>query len=105
MTFWEFKNLVAMDGRALISSGGSGRGLFVRLLTDFNTQVIFFFRLCTYLKSKKLRAFGLFFPTLLWYRHLICKFGIQLQPCTAVVGGRFLCTPVVLSSISSEKMY
>ena len=86
MTFKEFRNLVAMDQHALTRLG-SGHGLLVRLMFNFDTQVTFFFRLCSYLKSRKFRAFGLYYPVLMLYRHIMYKTGIQLPPGTPVGGG------------------
>ena len=86
MTFREFRHLVAMDQQALTRLG-SGHGLLIRLMFNFDTQVTFFFRLCSYLKSKKSRAFGLYYPVLMLYRHIMYKTGIQLPPGTPVGGG------------------
>lgn len=86
MTFGEFRQLVAMDQHALTRLGGR-HGLLIRLMFNFDTQVTFFFRLCSYLKSKKFRAFGLYYPVLLLYRHIMYKTGIQLPPGTPVGGG------------------
>ena len=86
MTWKEFKKLVVMDQTALTRLGGQ-HGLFIRLLFNFDTQVTFWFRMCSYLKTKKFRAFGLYYPVLMLYRHIMYKTGIQLPPGTPVGGG------------------
>ena len=86
MRFSEFCMLVKMDQLALTRLGAN-HGLFIRILFNFDTQVTFFFRLCSYLKTKKYRALGLYYPFFLLYRHIMYKTGIQLPPGTPIEGG------------------
>jgi len=86
MLFSEFRELVKKDQLALTRLGAN-HGLFVRILFNFDTQVTFFFRLCSYLKTKKFRALGLYYLFFFIYRHIMYKTGIQLPPCTPVGGG------------------
>lgn len=75
-----------MDQQSLTNMG-SNRSFLVRILFNFNAKTTFYFRLCSYLRTKSLYGFGLYFFALLIYRHIMYKTGIQLPPSTRVGGG------------------
>ena len=87
--FNEFKNLrktIASDLVRLIPVGG---GIFQRIFLSPTFKFIFLFRVCTWLSTKRGLWRLLYYPLLLYYRHLSAVYGIDLRIGTSV--GQGLC--------------